>query len=244
VNEPKRTVPTSAIPVYRAAPEAEVARGAQFYRDTLRAIHARRQPRVYLEIGVRHGFSLALADAPITLGIDPLPELRTQLAGNARVLAQTSDAFFADAAAALLTQPIDLAFIDGMHLFEFALRDFMNVERFASPRGVVVLDDVFPNHPLQAARERQSGVWTGDVWKILPCLRKYRPELSLILLDASPTGLLVVTGLDPANTVLADRYTAIVREFAVDAAMPGDDILARQGARDPQDERWFELLDC
>lgn len=234
---------TSAIPVYRAAPEAEVVRGTQFYRDTLRSIHARRQPQVYLEIGVRHGFSLALSNAPTTLGIDPLPELRTQLAGNARVLAQTSDAFFANDAATLLTQPIDLAFIDGMHLFEFALRDFMNVERRASPRGVVVIDDVFPNHPLQAARERQSGVWTGDVWKILPCLRKYRPQLRLTLLDTNPTGLLVVSGLDPADTVLADRYTAIVPEFASDAAMPGDDILARKEARDPQDGRWFELLD-
>ena len=85
----------------------------------------------------------------------------------------TSDDFFASPqCAAHLRQPIDLAFIDGMHLVEFALRDFMQVERRASRAGMIVLDDIFPNHPLQARRVRESGVWTGDVWKILPCLRR------------------------------------------------------------------------
>ena len=27
---------------------------------------------------------------------------------------------------------LDLVFIDGMHLFEYALRDFMNVERYCA----------------------------------------------------------------------------------------------------------------
>ena len=87
-----------------------------------------------------------------------------------------------------------------MHLVEFALRDFMQVERRASRASVIVLDDIFPNHPLQAQRVRASGVWTGDVWKILPCLRRYRPDLALLALDANPTGLLLVANLDPTTT--------------------------------------------
>ena len=31
--------------------------------------------------------------------------------------------------------PIDLAIIDGMHQFEFALRDFINIEKHSSPQS-------------------------------------------------------------------------------------------------------------
>ena len=42
---------------------------------------------------------------------------------------------------------LDFAFIDGMHLSEFALRDFMNIEEHMDRAGVVVLDDVLPRNP-------------------------------------------------------------------------------------------------
>ena len=47
----------------------------------------------------------------------------------------TSDDFFAshDLAQVLGGRPVDLAYIDGMHQFEFALRDFMNLERYVGP---------------------------------------------------------------------------------------------------------------
>ena len=41
---------------------------------------------------------------------------------------------------------MDLAFIDGLHLFEFSLRDFMNVEKLAHPGSVVVFDDAAAQH--------------------------------------------------------------------------------------------------
>ncbi len=65
----------------------------------------------------------------------------------------------------------DLCFIDGMHLFEYALRDFMNVERCAAPGAIVVIDDIFPNHPAQGQRERRTRAWTGDVWRLVETLR-------------------------------------------------------------------------
>jgi len=233
----------SSIPVFRASPEAEVVRGVQFYRDTLRDIHARLQPDVYLEIGVRHGFSLALSAARISIGVDPAPELRAELGAHVRIATATSDAFFERTSDAL-TAPIDLAFIDGMHWFEYALRDFINVEQRASANGVVVFDDVLPNHPLQAERERKSGVWTGDVWKILPCLRRHRPDLNLTLLDTNPTGLLLVTNPDPGNTSLRENYAAIVAEFTrADAPGPGPDVLAREGAENPATSAVFALLE-
>ncbi len=92
-----------------------------------------------------------------------------------QVVTETSDRFFVQRADELLTTPVDLAFIDGMHWFEFALRDFMNIEQRSHPATVVVFDDVFPAHPMQAQRERATRVWTGDIWKIAGCLRRFRP---------------------------------------------------------------------
>ena len=41
---------------------------------------------------------------------------------------------------------MDLAFVDGMHLAEYALRDVLAVERFTLPTSVIVLDDMLPAH--------------------------------------------------------------------------------------------------
>lgn len=238
-------MPSDSVPIFRASDEQEIVRGAQFYRDTLQRVHARLQPRVYLEIGVRHGFSLALSAARISVGVDPAPELQAPLGPHAQVLAASSDAFFAGAQADdVLREPVELAFIDGMHWFEFALRDFINVEQRAARHGVILFDDVFPNHPLQAERTRQSGVWTGDVWKIPACLRQYRPDLELILLDTAPSGLLAVGGLDPGNRVLAQRYAQIVREFTEPGPALGAATLSRDGAWPPADARFDAWLEA
>jgi Methyltransferase domain len=236
------SLPPSLVPIYRAAPEAEVVRGAQDYRETLRFIHERFAPDVYLEIGVRHGLSLALSNARVVVGVDPIPELRTELGDHVRIVSATSDEFFANESAKILHELVDLAFIDGMHHFEFALRDFMNVERHATAASIVIFDDVFPNHPLQAQRERQSGVWTGDVWKIVPCLRQYRPDLGLLLLDTSPTGLLIVTNLNPTSSALGENYEAIVDEWSIER-IPPPETLSRADAVSPQNTDLLKLLE-
>jgi hypothetical protein len=233
----------NTIPIYKAAPEAEIMRGAALYGETLRLVHEQLRPRVYVEIGIRHGFSLGLAQSETIVGIDPHPELRIELPKQAHIAEMTSDAFFAsDDCTDILHQPIDFAFIDGMHLFEFALRDFINVERRASRSSVVAFDDVFPNHPIQAHRQRESGVWTGDVWKMLVCLRKYRHDLRLMTVDTRPTGMLLASNLDPENDVLSQNYDAIVAEYARDLEVPPR-ILARTGAMSPSDPRLRDFLD-
>jgi hypothetical protein len=228
---------------FSAPAEAEVTRGTKTHLDFLRTVHARLAPRFYLEIGVRHGNSLVLANCP-AVGVDPAPEIGAPLAADIRVLCETSDDFFAEWADERLTAPVDLAFIDGMHLFEFALRDFLNIERRAHPGTVVVFDDIFPAHPWQAERDRRTRVWTGDVWKIAVCLRKYRPDLLLIPCDTWPTGMLLVLGLDPANQTLSRRYAGLVQEFVDvdDGTVPGE-IIARAGAWASDDPRIGALLE-
>ena len=149
------------------------------------------------------------------MGIDPAYAIQAELDGDVALFRTTSDEYFSrpDPLAATRGVPFDLAFIDGLHLFEFALRDFIFAERHSSARGMIIFDDVLPRTVDEAARERHTGPWTGDVFWILETLAQYRPELMVVPLNTLPTGLLVVTGLDPTNTVLADNFEQILAEF-------------------------------
>jgi SAM-dependent methyltransferase len=223
--------PTPASVCWSGPPgtaEEEAVTGAVSYLDILARLHRELAPAHYLEIGVRHGVSLALARGPAT-GVDPEPALDRDLPPTTRVVSLTSDEFFAELPRGITP---DLCFIDGMHLFECALRDFMNFERYAGPGAVAVVDDIFPNHPAQAERGRRTRAWTGDVWRLVEVLQHYRPDLFLLPLDAAPAGLLLVAGLDPANRVLWDSYNPIVREARVRGGPPLS-VIERQGALDP-----------
>jgi hypothetical protein len=55
--------------------------------------------------------------------------------------------------------------------------------------------------------------WTGDVWKLIPILKKYRPDLRVICVDTRPTGTVCVTRLDPGSKVLTERFFEIVDDF-------------------------------
>lgn len=187
----------------------DLVKGDFNYIEVLGKLHQELQPDNYLEIGVRQGRSLQLAKCQ-AVGIDPDFDIKVQLSENHKLICSTSDKYFEESSE---IPKIDLAFIDGMHLFEFALRDFINIEKHSSPHTVVVIDDIYPNHPVQAERSRSSRVWTGDIWKLSECLKKARPDLNLTYLDCSPTGLLIITGLKNNNKVLVDRYNPLVRQF-------------------------------
>lgn len=210
--------------------------GQMPYLEFLSRLHTALRPATYLEIGVHLGQSLAMARAR-AIGIDPGYSITAPISCDVSLFRTTSDEYFArpEPLAPFSGTPVDLAFIDGMHLLEFAFRDFINVERVSRPSSVIVFDDVFPRTVVEAAREQQSRSWTGDVYKIVEVLRQYRPDLTLTLVDTRPTGLLLVTGLDPESRVLNDRYDEIVEKYVTDD--PQDvppAILSREGAVAPE----------
>lgn len=174
-------------------------------------LHQLIKPQGYLEIGVQHGGSLALAQCD-ALGIDPAPLVVPGITGpNARVQVAESDFFFEqiDSFRHMMPSVVDLAFIDGMHIAEFAVRDFMNVERISHEKTVIVIDDVLPYSPAIATREQPEGDWTGDVWRIMEILDLYRKDLRIMQVDTFPTGSLLVFNVDPQSTVLSKHYAAI-----------------------------------
>jgi hypothetical protein len=175
----------------------------------------------YFEIGVHFGHTLAAVSCDTAVGVDPGYILDCNVMQGKRrafLFQETSDRFFAETdLTQVLGGPVELAFLDGLHQFEFLLRDFANTERACGPTSLIVMHDCMPLTAEMTSRDSaapRSEMWTGDVWKIVPILRRYRPDLQVHLVDCAPTGLVCVTGLDPASTVLSDRYLDIVGEFA------------------------------
>jgi hypothetical protein len=190
------------------------------YFEMLDRVHQHLVPRTYVEIGVSTGRSFTLA-LPGTrcIGIDPNPNLLFAAGHGNRIFAETSDEFFEkhDLAGLLDGIPLDLAFIDGMHLFEFALRDFINLERASHADTTILIHDCLPVSEATAERERATDLWSGDVWRLIVLLGQWRPELDVAVVDWAPTGVGVVRGLDPSSTVLSDHYDEIVAQYL---AMP------------------------
>jgi len=206
------------------------------YLDFLRHLHQVLVPRRYLEIGVRWGHSLGVARCP-AVGIDPDFSINQELHTEVQLFRTTSDEYFTrpDPLAPVGGEPFDLSFIDGLHLFEFALRDLINAERFSRPSAAIVFDDVLPRSVVEAARVRSTSFWTGDVYPIFGVLERYRPDIVMIPVNTSSTGLVLLMGLDPSSTVLADHYDEIVAEFRRPDPQPvPKDILDRSFAQRPE----------
>jgi hypothetical protein len=199
------------------------------YGDFIREVIRRRGVRCYLEIGVQQGLNLARIEVDAAVGIDPGFQLSVDPTAGKRVLhlfRMTSDDYFGSGEAKIIAQTyggIDFAFLDGMHWFEYLLRDIYNVEAFmSSSSGIIALHDCLPFNAEMIERiddydKRSPGphraAWTGDVWKVVAILQKYRPDLSIHLVDSEPTGLVCLGRLNPQSSVLRDTYSEIVSEF-------------------------------
>lgn len=186
------------------------------YLDVLAHLHDTKRPRTYLEIGVYKGDSMRLAyEDTVRVGVDPAPAVSpTQLPG-CHIETITSDEFFAGSLPRELfgDLPVDLIFIDGMHLFEYSLRDFMGAEALAGPNSLIVVHDCLPRDEVAASRKRPNGDWTGDVWKLVLSLLDRRPDLEISIVDAPPSGLCLAKGLNPRDRILRSGYERIRDEY-------------------------------
>jgi len=179
---------------------ARMRRPGPDYLAVLADLHHRLRPRLYVEIGVGDGSSLALVRPDCqAVAIDPAPRLAAPVQGNnITIVHQTSDAFFAGAeASGLLRDGFDLALIDGDHHCEQVLRDIAHLERHARPDAMIVLHDSVPLDQATSARDRRTTFYSGDVWKAVAALMEMRPDLHVTTLEAAPTGLTLVRGVWP-----------------------------------------------
>lgn len=163
----------------------------------------------YLEIGVYNGEVFFKTKAPYKYAVDPqfrfVKETKYKMMlknisnVKAKYFTKTSDDFFKEDAKKLFAKnKIDICFIDGMHEYDFVLRDVTNALNYLDENGAIILHDC---NPLTAEAEVNfadwkkrdfSGEWNGDVWKIIVHLKSLRDDVDVFTLDTDQ-GLGIIT---------------------------------------------------
>ncbi len=197
----------------------------KYYLEVLADLHRMLQPKTYFEIGTHKGYSLRIAECR-SIAVDPNfiitePEIIGKKPFCLLFQSGSDDFFDQHKPRQLFGRQIDLAFLDGLHRCEYLIRDFANTEQNCAPNSIIALHDCLPIEVPMADRAggrppiepHRAGAWTGDVWRTLLALRKWRPDLSIYALDAAPTGLVLITGLDPNSQLIKDNYRKIVDEM-------------------------------
>lgn len=184
--------------------------------------------RNYLEIGVFNGHIFFRIKSDFKIAVDP--EFRFDALRKAgkillnptnlynRYYRKPSDDFFREDAPALFSKnPINISLIDGMHEYDYALRDIENTVKYLSPNGVIIVHDCNPLTAESACsfaewKERDfRGTWNGDVWKAILHIRSLRKDLNAFVLDTDH-GLGVIVK-KPANRA-PDLQTGPIPDFS------------------------------
>ncbi len=163
----------------------------------------------YLEIGVENGHIFFRIKSAFKVAVDPKfqfdfsrrlgKSIINPYNFNNQYFEKTSDAFFAqDAQRVFSAKKLQLALVDGMHEYQFALRDVENTLRYMQENGVIVMHDCNPQTAGAAGRfeDWEVGEWNGDVWRTIIHLRSQRPDLTVFVLDIDQ-GLGIVTRQKP-----------------------------------------------
>jgi hypothetical protein len=184
------------------------------YLEVIRWVHQILKPSLYIEIGVEGGNSLSNT-LPTTksIGIDPAPNPASRRNGD--IYAMTSDKFFAKVEAGKISgvHGYSLAFIDGLHTYDQALRDFINLEKLSSADSVIMLHDCIPLDEISSSNPRISQFYTGDVWKTLLIIVRNRPDLKICIVPAWPSGLVLVRGLNSKSNLLNEKFSVLVDQY-------------------------------
>jgi hypothetical protein len=186
------------------------------YLAWLARLYTTLAPETVIEIGVFEGQSLALVRPPTrAIGIDPNPRVVHPLATETHIFPESSDGFFARRVLDPLLngRPLGVGFIDGLHTYEQVLKDFIHLEAYCGPRSLILFHDTFPLDEATQSRRCDTQFHTGDVWKVVPCLKHYRPDLDVFTIATPWTGLTMVAGLNPMSQILANRYDEAVDRF-------------------------------
>ncbi|MDB2354074.1 class I SAM-dependent methyltransferase [Candidatus Pelagibacter bacterium] len=126
--------------------------------DLIQLIIKKNEYKKYLEIGCNQDEVFNKIDID-KIGVDPIS------GGNFR---GTSDEFFLKN-----TLKFDCIFIDGLHVYEQAIKDILNSIKFLNKNGVIILHDCLPKSIEHQRVPRSRYNWNGDVWKAIVEVRTW-----------------------------------------------------------------------
>lgn len=126
----------------------------------------------YLEIGLDTGKEYQAIQCPIKESVDPFIiedhnqfdlHIQQDLPDEIKKLLtyrMTSDEFFAQN-----EKKYDIILIDGLHEQQQVIRDILNSLESLTDNGVIIVHDCLPVSEMMQRIPRETGSWTGDVWK-------------------------------------------------------------------------------
>lgn len=187
----------------------------------------------YLEIGVHTGMTISKIKIESKIGVDPNFRLTRQIRlkkffGLTKFdsFEETSDDFFNNHAKDILTNGIDIAFIDGLHTYEQGLKDIENCLEYLNDNGFIICHDCNPINFVQGYPVKNSiqevldlakkGLlgwtedWVGDIWKAIVHIRLTHPDLNVFTLDTD-YGLGIITkgnGINLKNVMIEELKKA------------------------------------
>ncbi len=176
----------------------------------------------YLEIGVSRGATLHALTAARKVGVDPKFKFDTAAEGQPGVeyRVETSDAYFG---ALGREETFDVIYLDGLHTFEQTLRDLLNALEHLRPKGVILIDDIYPvsyaasipNLSASKRLRRELGVekaaWMGDVYRLVFFIQSFCQSLSYAGVAQNPGQLVVWRGPRPEGSFPQRRVEEVAR---------------------------------
>ena len=202
---------------------AELEFPGEDYFQVLARIHEHLNQATYLEMGVDQGQSFEIVTPEtIALGVDPDPQMQKPPGAPSASIRTDQRRIFRAVRCDFRVRRQDRRSRFHRRHAPGRVRPagFHQHRKLCSPDSIILIHDVYPIDATSAARERVSSFWTGDIWRLILTLNKYRPDLSVNVIATGPTGLAIVQNLDPNSRVLAERNHEIIDEFlALDISM-------------------------
>ncbi|MBK1645084.1 hypothetical protein CKO25_10550 [Thiocapsa imhoffii] len=156
-------------------------------------------PQVVVEIGTHKGgnsfiFCHALPTVELVVGLD----LNVQNAAKLKYCVRQGQRYIAlhgDSQTqaqrsrlehVLKGRSIDFLFIDGDHSYAGARADYELYAPLVRPGGLIAFHDIIPDHATRFGK--QTGCWTGEVYRLWAEVRELHPEHFELVSDAEQDG--------------------------------------------------------